>query len=111
MATLEFIMKMLTILMSTDTGETLWITHHIQLSTSKAGYILDHRVTKATGTIKVTNSKFGSFLSDQCSVTITINYIHNIERKTITSQNYKKLDMDAVKKYSFLKITVMMLSH
>ncbi|KAK6189788.1 hypothetical protein SNE40_001781 [Patella caerulea] len=80
-----------------DTCEALGLTQHTELPTHKAGHILDHILTEAQSTIKVQNCETGAFISDHCSVSITLEAEKdNMRRKTITNRNYKKLDANAL---------------
>ena len=62
-----------------DMCETLRLIQHTESPTHKEGHILDHMFTESAGTVKVTRSELGFFISHHSSVKITLEF----EKKTI----------------------------
>ena len=73
-----------------DICEAMGLIQHCGLPTHRSGHTLDHFFSE-----KVTDCQTGSYISDHCSVTITLEAEKdNIQRKTITNRNYKRLDRE-----------------
>ena len=75
------------------------LQQHVENYTHRQGNTLDHIYTLAGNALTVRECRTGPFISDHCLVKSTINIMRNeVERQTVTMQNYRNLELDKFRK-------------